>query len=150
MKKRGVIHLSGTPKIRISKPGVDVDLATPTEFLLHESHLYAQPYYSSFVTCPFAGNTSGSLLQQAVNVTVPDVTAEPIVLLWPVDSAGTIISPMSRTTGPGSSQTGWVLDFWRVDAKVVNSTRVDVRFTKTADSRRSPNGAYLILLRRPS
>lgn len=149
MTRRGIIQLSGTPKIRISKPGTDVDVADDTGFLLHENHLYAQPYFFQFVACPFAGNTSYVAKNQSVDVTIPDIDGSPIVLLWPVDSAGNITSPIPRSTGPGSSQFGFAVENWNIYWKIISSTSMTIKFTKTIDSLRSPNGCYVVLIRKP-
>ncbi len=138
MAKRGIISSS---KIRFSPPGVDVDTAQPHELLMHEQFLFTQPYFFRFVACPFAGNTSTSLLDQTVSVTIPNVTPSPIVLLWPVDSDESIAWPRPRDeTG------GWATN-WTVYHEVMSSTRLDVRFIKGLDSQRSPNGAYVVLMR---
>lgn len=150
MRKRGIIQLGGVePKIRISKPGVDVDLAGPTDFLLHESHLYSQPYHFSFVACPFAGYTGNASRAATVNVSIPNVTDDPVVLLWPVDSTGATVSPMSRTTGTGSSGSGFNCENWDVNFDLISSTQIDINFGKGSDTRLSPDGCYLILLRKP-
>ncbi|RWE78802.1 hypothetical protein [Mesorhizobium sp.] len=148
--KRGIIQFTPTiEKIRISIPGVSVDTAGPTQFLLHEAALYSQPYFSAFIACPFAGNTSLGTQDQTVQVTVPDVTATPVVLLSPVDSDSVISLPSQKGTGSGSSASGFNINNFSVSHWVVSSTRVDVRFFKNDTSRRSPNGAYLVLMRKP-
>lgn len=148
--KRGIIQFAtGIEKIRISKPGVNVDAATTLDFLLHESALYSQPYYSAFVTCPFAGNTSTGTQDQTVHVTVPDVTDSPVVILESVDSDGVISYPAQKGLGTGSSGSGFTINGFVVSHQVISSTQIDVRFFKNSTSRRSPLGAYLILMRKP-
>lgn len=138
MAKRGIISSS---KIRFSPPDVDVDTAQPHELLMHEQFLFTQPYFFGFVACPFAGSTSSDILDQTVSVTIPDVTADPIVLLWTVDADDSIAWPRPRdVTG------GWATN-WTVYHRVANSTQLEVRFLKGLDSQRSPNGAYVVLMR---
>lgn len=148
--KRGVIALgSPSPKIRISKPGVDIDSAADIDFLLHESHLYSQPYYFDFVACPFAGDTSSNAFNQTVSVAIPDVTADPIVIAYVADSESSIHYPAPRSTGPGSSASGFAYEAWGIRVKAESSTSLMVRFIKNAGVRRSPTGAYIILMSKP-
>jgi hypothetical protein len=148
--KRGIIQFAtGVEKIRISKPGVDVDAATTLDFLLHESALYSQPYYSAFVTCPFAGYTGTSIQDQTVHVTVPDVTSTPVIILEVVDSDSLISFPAQKGLGSGSSGSGFSINNFTVSHQIISSTQVDVRFYKPGNSKKSPQGAYLILMRSP-
>lgn len=149
MIKRGVIQLNGAdPKIRISQPGIDVEAAQPYELLLHEQHLYAQPYFFKFVACPFAGNTSTGVKDQTVNVTVPNINADPIILVWPVDMDDAVSYPLQRSTGTGSSASGFAVDSSDVRVQMVNSTTLAVEFIEGSNSKRPLNGAYIILLRK--
>ncbi|RAZ75845.1 hypothetical protein [Mesorhizobium atlanticum] len=148
--RRGIIQFKpGVEKVRISVPGVDVDAAGTTQFLLHEAALYSQPYFAGFVACPFAGNTSTGYLEQSVDVTVPDVTADPIVMHWIVDSDGLISFPCQKATGPGNSGGGFAINSFYARTRVISSVLVRVKFVKPDTSRRSPQGAYLILMRKP-
>lgn len=148
MIKRGIIQLGGLdPKIRISKPGVDVDEAGELDFLLHEQHLYSQPYHFSFVACPFAGNTSYTVQDSTVSVTIPDVTSEPVVLVYPVASDDSVVFPFPKSTGTGASTVGFLVESWFIYHEVVSSTRIDVRFYKPQTTLKSPEGAYIILMR---
>lgn len=148
--KRGVIQFSGaTEKVRISKPGVDVDTAGTLDFLLHENALYSQPYFSAFVTCPFAGNTSTGVQDQTVDVTVPNVTTTPVVMFWVVDSDSLISFPAQKGFGTGNSASGFSVNSFVVSYQIISSTVIRVRFFKSSNSLRSPQGAYLILSRKP-
>lgn len=150
MMKRGIIQLGGaTPKFRISRKGVDVDLAGPTDFLLHEDYLTAQPYYAKFVPCPFAGNTSASGLDQTVPVTgIPNVTSDPIVVSYVQASDGSNTFPIRRSNGgPVGGRTD---AYYFVFVTVVSATQLNVRFQKAASSNSSPNGVYIVLYRRAS
>lgn len=150
MTKRGIHQFkAGVEKIRISIPGVDVDSANISQCLLHEQALYSQPYFTTFVACPFAGNTSTGLLSQTVDVAVPDVTSTPVVIILPVDSDSTISFPAQKAYGTGSDAAGYNVNNFALYSQVVSSTLVQVGFVKPATSRRSPSGAYLILMRKP-
>lgn len=144
--KRCIIEL---PKIRISKPGFDVDTAAPENLLFHEDFLFAQPYFFGFVACPFAGYIGNGSRDQTASVTVPDVTADPVVLLFmSATSSADAIYPMSRDKGTGSDQNGYNVDSWLVMHQVISSTQIDVRFVKDSQGRKSPAGAHMILLRK--
>lgn len=148
--KRGIIQFApDIEKVRISTPGVNVDAASTLQFLLHEAALYSQPYYAAFVACPFAGNTSTGTQDVTVQVTVPNVTSDPVVILEIVDSDGLISFPAQKGLGTGSSGSGFSVNSFVVYHQVISATRVDVRFTKSDTSRRSPNGTYLVLMRKP-
>lgn len=148
MIKRGVIQLGGaTPKFRISRKGVDVDTASPTDFLIHENYLVAQPFFTTFVTCPFAGYVGAASQNATVNVTLPNVSEpDPIIVLY-VRTAGNfnIFPTQRRSTGaPGI---GSVYSFY-VTYNIVSPTSVNVIFFKQPNSQTSPNGATLIAYRR--
>lgn len=150
--KRAHIQLSGqAPKFRISRPGVDVDSAAATDFLLHEQFLYAQPYFFGQVPCPFA-DYSGTAAQSAtVVVDVPPVTGDPLIFFW--------VSGQSDT---GENQfptfASWHLStinsspenatYWLISIREVTTSSVSVFFYKPY-GRRSPQGIYLMLSRRP-
>ena len=148
MVKRAIIEMTPNPKIRVSRPGVNVDTAGEFDFLLHENHLFAQPYFYRFVACPFAGDTSNNNRDSTVNVSVPNVTSDPIVILFPVSSASANIFPDIRAIASGSVESGFPMDNWLVGYTVVSATLIRIRFQKFTGSRRSPNGTYMILIRR--
>jgi hypothetical protein len=141
--KRCVIDL---PTFRVSKPGYDVDTAALENLLFHESFLFTQPYFFQFVPCPFAGDTSSSNITQTVSVTVPNVTSDPIVLLFMASNDSTNVFPDKRSYGEGNDFQGYNVELWTVDYLVVSSTRIDLTFVKSA--KRSPQGAYMMLMRK--
>lgn len=143
--KRCVIDL---PKIRISKPGNDVDTAAMENLLFHESFLFTQPYFFTFVPCPFGSGVS-DVLDQTVPVTVPNVTSDPIVLLYASGGSTVNVFPAIRSIGAGSDATGYNVSMWIVGHNVVSSTRIDVQFIKPFRSLSAPTGAYMILMRKP-
>lgn len=147
MVQRGIL---GPGTFRISVPGINVNTARDDQFLLHEDHLFTQPYFSGWVPCPFAGDTSNSSLSQTVQVAIPNVTATPIVLLYPRSSDDRNAYPALRATGTSAGFQEWNIDGWRVYYEVVSATRIDVTFVKPSYSRLSPKGAYLVAQRRPS
>jgi hypothetical protein len=140
--KRCIIQL---PKFRISRQGYDVETAAMENLLFHESMLFTQPYYFGFVACPFsgAGNLTGT-----VSVTVPDVTADPIVLLFLSGGSTVNVYPGIRSEGPGNNQDGYDVTAWSVRYNVVSSTRIDVTFSTSLNGKTSPAGAHMILMRK--
>lgn len=150
--KRGKIQLGGaSPIFRISAPGHDVDTAPANGFLLHEDHLYSQPFFWQYVSNPFAGYTGAGVQDATVPVTYPSVGVIPTCILYPVASTGSVSFPRPRSLGVGSNESTWVgLENWQVQFNITSLTNVNVRFTKTNSSPRSPQGAYLVLFRRAS
>lgn len=150
--KRGKIQLTGaSPIFRISAPGFDVDTAPPNGFLLHEDHLYSQPFFWQYVECPFAGYEGAGFQDATVQVIYPSVGNLPNVILYPVASTYAVSFPRPRSLGVGSNESTWTgLENWGVQFDIITNTRIDIRFTKTTSSPRSPRGAHLILLRRPA
>ena len=55
-------------------------------------------------------------------------------------------SALSGNQQPRDETGGWATN-WTVYHEVMSSTRLDVRFIKGLDSQRSPNGAYVVLMR---
>lgn len=142
MVKRAIIT---NEKFRISSPGVDVDTAADHQFILHEQHLSAQPYYTEWVVCPFAGAGAGSL-----NATVP-IIGPPVVLpntqivFYVQGSSGNSYYPANIAPSP----TG-IVDAWYASVKGNLATKIGlaVEFGKTGNSS-APSGAWLIYLRAP-
>lgn len=143
--KRMVVNL---PKFRVSKPGFDVDTAAVENLLFHEDFLFTQPYFFGYVVSPIAGNTGKDMATGTVQVTVPDITGDPIVILYA--SGGPLINvfPAIRSIGSGNDQDGYNVDSWIIGYEVISSTRIDVTFTKPFRTRSSPAGAYMILMRK--
>lgn len=139
MVKRAIITKD---KFRISIPGVDVDTAADFEFILHESHLAAQPYWADWIPCPFAGAGSGNY-DQTVNVTVPADIADPFILLIPRGAGGNNYYPSVLSFQ--SSFPAWA-DAWSVNFTGAPPT-VAVRFLKQGQSS-APEGTWLVLIRK--
>lgn len=150
--KRGKIQLTGAlPIFRISAKGYDVDMAPQNGFLLHEQHLYSQPFFWQYVPCPFAGETARGVQDATVPVTYPSVGNTPFGILYPVASTGAVSFPRPRSAGEGSNETVWTgLQNWRAEFDIVSLTQVNVRFTKTISSPTSPQGAFIMLFRVPA
>lgn len=144
--KRCIIDL---PKFRVSAPGHDVDTAAPENMVFHEDFLFTQPYFFGWVACPFASYVGGSEKDQTATVTVPDVTDDPVVILYAANSASANVFPTVRSKGAFSSTYYTDVDNWTVSHKVLSSTSISVRFYKPAGGDKSPAGAYLILMGRP-
>lgn len=149
MVKRGHLNL-GSGIFRVSKPGVDVDAAGPNDFLLHESHLYSQPHFFQFVACPFASYTGGDQRDETVNVAVPNVTPNPLTLLYNAPNPTGHVFPHPRSAGSTSPGGIGNIDHWYVTAEATSATNVAVRFIKWSGSNKSPRGTYLVLMRRPT
>lgn len=143
--KRCIISKDG--EFRVSNPGKDVASENQFDFMLHEDMLASQPYHFSYVECPFSTYTGNGVKDQSVNVTVPDVDSDPVVILFPVTSASVNSFPLTRDRGSGSDSSGYNVDKWFIVAKVVSSTQITVRFIKPSDGRKSPKGCYLVLAR---
>lgn len=148
--KRGVISSEGGFRFRISKPGIDVDSAGPEDFLFHESYLFTQPYHFTFVPCPFAGNTGRDELVQDVRVHTPNGGSSPLVILYPVSAQGLNVFPTPLSRGTGNSQSGFTRESWSIYTLAVTATYVDIQFYKPYNGLRSPQGCYLIMMRRPT
>ena len=144
MIKRG--HIS-SDKFRFSPPGVDVDTAQPHQLLLHEAMLYSQPYFFRYVGCPFAGYVGNQSRVGAVNLAVPPLADNPMVLVYPVSSEDLSVWPLPRAVGPGNPQNGYSLEYWSIGYKVLSASSIDIVFEKSYDSYRSPLGAHVVLIR---
>lgn len=140
MAKRAIITKD---RFRIAAPGIDVDAAAEFEFVLHESHLAAQPYWAAWVPCPFAGAGEGTF-NATVNVTVPADIADPFVLLIPRGAAGNNYYP-SVLTFSGSFPFAWA-DAWGVSFIGAPPT-ITINFGKQGQSS-APEGAWLVLVRK--
>jgi hypothetical protein len=135
-------------RFRVSKPGADVDSTNISDFMLHESFLAAQPYFFAYVANPFAGNTGNSSQTATVDVTVPDVDANPAIIIFPVTNDSRNTYPFPRDEGSGSDQNGYNVNDWYVYCQIVSSTQATITFYKPVGSKKSPNGCYLALVRR--
>ena len=135
---------------RVSKPGIDVDSAGEKDFLFHEDYLFTQPYSFQWVACPFAGNTSNNDLSATVAVTLPDVTDDPLVLLFPVRSDNVNVFPYPKSRGTGSSGSGFTTENWDVYLRNLTGTSLDLFFVKSSTTRRSPLGCWVVAMRKPN
>lgn len=145
MVQRGLIDAG---KFRISRPGKDVSSTNPSDFMMHENFLFSQPYFFRFVACPFAGDTSQSSRNEIVDVAVPDVTDDPVVIMYTVTASGSIVWPSPRSFGVGNPQSGYPTDRAAALFKFYPPTTLRIRFVKGDLDRTSPQGAYIVLLRR--
>lgn len=146
MVQRGLIDKA---RFRVSRPGVDVNSAEFHEFMFHEQFLFTQPYFFKYVPCPFAGYVGTGVQESLVEVPIPDVTPDPIVIIRVVDRTDKIVFPLPRSYGTGSDTSGYAMDGWSARFKVESSTLLTIRFNKPDTRRYSPNGAYVVLMRRP-
>lgn len=147
MTKRAILQLSGpSPKFRISRKGVDVDAAGPSDFLVHESHLIAQPFYSDFVPCPFAGYVGDEPQDATESVTIPNVTSDPIALIYTRHAGGQNVYPQRFSEGLVGSMTSE--EAFDIYLNVISSTQINLRFVKQPYSRTSPQGCWLTVYRR--
>lgn len=146
MVKRGKISKD---MFRISRPGIDVDEATqPSDFMLHENFLFAQPIWTGRVACPFAGYTGKNQRTATVSVNLPDSGNSVLRLLtFPEDRTGAILWPIPKSRASGNDQNGYPIDSWRVSSYISAPNVLSVTFSKSYDHLYSPNGAYIIVLR---
>lgn len=136
--KRAVITKD---KFRISVPGVDVDVASDFEFILHEDHLSAQPYFMTWVPCPLTGVNNNNGRSATVAVTVPEVTNSTIIFLYlEVSDEGGSYYPVPPSDG-GTRSTG-AQALLGLDV----GTTVNITFG-VPQTVRAPIGAFLILMR---
>jgi hypothetical protein len=135
-------------RFRVSNPGADVSSDDPSDFMLHEDLLAAQPYFFGYVACPFAGYSGTDSKLATVDVTVPDVDATPTIVLFPNTNANLNTYPFPRDSGSGTDQTGYDVEHWDIAAQALSSTQIRVAFTKDSDGRKSPKGCYLALVRK--
>jgi hypothetical protein len=146
MIRRGIISKDG--QFRITNPGADTDSTNPYDFMLHEQFLSAQPYFFGFVDCPFAGYNGNAAKTETATVTIPDVTDDPLIIIFPVTDDDQAVWPFRRDQGSGSDASGYNLGRWDVAAKLNSSTEVDIQFLKSSSGKKSPLGCYLILGRK--
>lgn len=145
--KRGKIRLSGpTPIFRVSKPGVDVDTAAPNEFVAHEDFLFSQPYAFGYVQCPFIGFSGEAYRDESVTVPVPNPGVTPVIHLFPVDHNNQISFPTHFSEGGGNDQSGYAVTTYVVDGTSSGGS-LTIRFRKSFNGLRSPNGCYYMLSR---
>ncbi len=128
-------------KFRISVPGVDVDAASDFEFILHEDHLSAQPYFMLWIPCPLTGKNNNTNRSATVPITVPEITDDTIVLLYlEVSDEGGSYYPTPPSVGGDQSVGAQVL------IGLETGTTVNVTFG-VPQTVRAPIGAFLILMR---
>lgn len=129
-------------KFRVSVAGADVDTARDDQFVLHEQHLFAQPFFSTFVACPVSG-TSGSLRQPVVTVSTPalPVPDQLVTVLFPVPGDGASYWPLPPSNGTTGDQKGSY-----AVVSDIQSDEVSVQFIIPA-SIPAPAGAWLVLIR---
>lgn len=102
MVKRAILNFGGaSPILRVSKPGVAVDGAAPTDLMLDERVLYSQVYSTGFFARANVGN------DETINVSIGNQGFIPYILTFPVDD-----SKIVRPTGYNSS--GGFVSFWYV------------------------------------
>lgn len=85
MVKRMIMR---SDRLRISVPGVDVDVATPQQLMLDERVLSAQIFFSGFL--PRSGSVT-----ETVTVTIPNLGFIPYVSVFALTSAYGISKPSS-------------------------------------------------------
>lgn len=129
-------------RFRVSVAGVDVDAAEDYQFVLHEGHLMAQPFFADFVTCPVSG-TSGSLRQPVVAVSTPSlpVASELVTILFPIPGDGAAYWPLPPSSGFTGDEKG---SYALIDD--IQPNEVSIRFIIPANVP-APPGAWLVLIR---
>lgn len=129
-------------KFRVSVAGADVDTARDDQFVLHEQHLFAQPFFSTFVACSATG-TSGSLRQPTTAVSTPPlpIADELVTVLFPIPGDGASYWPLPPSNGATGDQKGsYAL------VSDIQPGEVTVRFVIPEDVP-APDGAWLVLIR---
>lgn len=147
MAHRASIRLSGSPVMRVVPPGYDVNSAPTNRFLLHESFLFAQPFFYQFVACPFAGDTSRAGMQASVTVPFTFVGNVPDIIVYPVLSSGAVCFPGPISEASGTSAAGYPLESASVRWSIT-TTSFTLTFAKAVGATYSPQGAYVVLTRK--
>lgn len=131
-----------TGRFRVSVAGVDVDAAEDYQFVLHEGHLMAQPFFSTFVACPVSG-TSGSLRQPVATVSTPSLPAadQLVAIIFPIPGDGAAYWPLPPSSGFTGDQKGSYAVVYDVQPN-----EVTVMFIIPANVP-APPGAWLVLVR---
>lgn len=129
-------------RFRVSVAGVDVDAAEDYQFVLHEGHLMAQPFFSAFVPCTASG-TSSSHRYSYTSVATPSLPSpnELITIIFPIPGDGAAYWPFPPShgyTGQPHGSAATVYD--------IQPSEVTVRFNIPADVS-APPGAWLVLIR---
>ncbi|MCO6386247.1 hypothetical protein [Aliihoeflea sp. 40Bstr573] len=133
--------------MRVVPPGYDVNSAPAHRFLLHESFLFAQPFFYQFVACPFAGFTGRDVRQESVNVPFPFVGNVPDIVVYPRLSNGLICFPGPLSEGAGTNADGFDVEAGYVSWSI-SASSLTLTFTKQTGARLSPQGAYVVLTRK--
>ena len=143
MVKRAIVTKE---KLRISIPGVDVDAAQDHQFVLHEQHLAAQPYYTEWVSCPFAGAGAGNYEATVPIAGPPVVLPNTQIVLYTQGSSGNSYYPANIAPAPTGIVDAW---FTELRGNMTTKTGLSVYFSKTGSSA-APSGAWVIYMRAPS
>lgn len=122
--------------LRLSVPGVDVDNAKGDEFILHEDHLSAQPYYTEFISCPYAGITSSDR-SATVDLSVPAITDSTMILYYLVFTNGGGFYPLP----PSHTSTGEMTNS-NANLIVISPTSIQIGMGTRAQSP-APKGVIL-------
>lgn len=145
--KRGIIRLSGAgPIFRVSKPGVDVDLAASNEFVAHESFIFSQPFAFGYVGCPYAGFVGPGIRDQTASVAVPNIGVTPTIHVFADSHESKISFPYQLSEGSGNTANGYNTIQNTITA-TYSPGLLSVRFVKNSSSRFSLNGCYYMLTR---
>lgn len=140
MTKRAIITKD---KFRISGEGVDVDSANEHQFVLHESHLAAQPYWTRWVPCPFADAGSGFFEATVAVPPPPVVLPNTTVIFYTQGSSYNNYYPANIVPSLGGPVDAW---FTRLVGDLNTKTSLSIYFTKSGSSQ-APRGAWVIYLR---
>lgn len=129
-------------RFRVSVAGVDVDAAEDYQFVLHEGHLMAQPFFSTFVPCTASG-TSSSLRNPTTSVATPSLPPpeDLVTILFPIPGDGAAYWPLPPSSGFTGDQKGSYAVVY-----AVQPNEVTVMFSIPANIP-APSGAWLVLVR---
>lgn len=138
MVKRAIITKD---QFRISAPSVDVDSAQDHQFVLHEAYLSAQPYWTQWVPCPFAGAGSG-FSEATVPVPPPPVVLPNTTLLM-YSQGSTQNNYYPSAIAPSQAFDSWSV---RLRGDMTTKTSMSVYFFKDGNAT-APRGVWVIYMR---
>ncbi len=131
MIKRAIFDFSGgSPVFRISKPGIDVDLAGDDDLLMDERGLYAQVVQTGVLVRTVFGSSVD------MTFSIVDLGYKPYLIIWPINDDDAIVRPGIMKRYGSSNQIFYLL---RQDT----NTDVTVRFSSTSIAK----GLYYQVLR---
>lgn len=121
---------SGDPVFRISKAGVEVEMASDDELLMDERGLYAQVVQTGVLVRTVFGASVD------MTFSIVDLGYKPYLIIWPINDDDAIVRPGIMKRYGSSNQIFYLL-------RQTSNTSVTVRFSSTSIAK----GLYYQVLR---